>query len=134
MNEFSKFQFRKMSLPRRLTAQAALQMLLNMSDSENEDEMDETEDEAYNEVGGDGDIERGDEGGYEDNGDEDDGDIEIVSEQSGTDESDEEDQTPVRTQPHFTNALGVNYRREPFPSRRRQRNIVQGSIGALLIL
>lgn len=119
-----KIQFRKMLRPRRMTAQAALQMLLNISESENEDDIDETENELYIEVGGDGDVEEEEE--VQDEADEDNGDIEIVSERSSSDESDGEGEIPLRNH-DFTNVLGVNYKREPFPIRRRQRNIVQGS-------
>lgn len=113
-----------MSRPKRLTAQAALQMLLEISDSENESEIEE-EEELY-EVGGDGDVEAEEVQEDREGADEDNGEIEIVSEHSSSDESDGEDPMPVRNY-DFTNALGVNYKKEPFPSRRRQRNIVHGS-------
>ena len=109
----------------RYSAQRALQLLLDVHESEEDDEEIDNDNEAYDyDVGpnGDGDtIHLEPEGeiiiDYE-------GDIEVVSEQSSSEDSDEDDAN-LHEEHLVMEANGIQYSREPFENRRRQRNIVE---------
>lgn len=110
----------------RYSAQRALQLLFDLHESEEDDEETNNDREDYDygdRVFGDGDTmhfepEDGIVDDYE-------GDIDVVSEHSSSEDSDDENDANFREQTSDMEANGIHYSREPFENRRRQRNIVE---------
>ena len=109
-------------MARRFSAQRALHLLLNMTESDSNNEDTESDEENYYER--DEAVQIDQEGSGDnavDSENEDQGDIEIASNNSESSSESEIDE--IRHE--GLNANGIQYRSEPFDSRRRNRNVVE---------
>lgn len=112
-------------MARRFSAQRALHLLLNMTESDSNNDDAESDEENYYE--GDEEVQI-DQDGSGDNyavhsENEDEGDIEIASNNSESSSESEIDE--IRHE--GLSANGIQYRSEPFDSRRRNRNVAGGT-------